>query len=171
MNEATLMMALRLVHIVTGILWVGATFFFAMYLAPAMLAMGPAGGRVMQELMKRRLSLFMATMPGLVLISGFAMYGRLSVVTHGEFARSHSGMALGLGAVLAIIGGIIDGAVTGRTALALEKLGGILSSVGPPSTDQLKELARLQQKLVSSGRSSSAFLIAAVALMAVARYL
>ena len=50
------MIVLRLIHIVTGVFWVGGSFLLLSYIVPAADAAGPAGGQFMQRLMQRGLT-------------------------------------------------------------------------------------------------------------------
>ncbi|MEP6619607.1 MAG: hypothetical protein ABJE47_09835 [bacterium] len=171
MDQAALMMTLRVIHIVAGVLWVGAVALLAFFISPAIAASGPAGGRIMQEITRRKIGPYMGAMPGLVLLSGLAMYGYQSAITHGAFSHSHFGMTLGIGGAVALVAGIIGGAVTGRTAQALEKLGTSMQAAGAaPGAEQQQELKRLQDRLVSSARVVSVLTLIATALMAIARY-
>lgn len=48
------MVALRLVHITAGVLWVGSVFLFVVYLQPSAVALGPVGAPFMAELLGKR---------------------------------------------------------------------------------------------------------------------
>jgi hypothetical protein len=172
MSEATLLMALRFVHIITGALWVGTVFFLAVYILPTIRALGPGGGRILQELQKRRFPLLMGLAPGLAILSGIAMYARAAMITKGAFSRSHMGIALGIGGVLALLAMIIGGAVAGRSADALTKLDtDVQAAGGTLSAAQTQEMVRLQAKLASSSRTVVVLVLLTTALMAIARYL
>jgi uncharacterized membrane protein len=172
MSEATLLMALRFVHIIAGALWVGTAFFLATYLIPTVRAFGPSGGRILQELQKRRFPMYMGLVPGLALLSGIAMYVHSSMTTKGAFNRSHMGMAMGIGGVFALLAMIIGGAVAGRSADALTKLDTDLQTTGgTPSAMQTQELLRLQARLASSSKAVVVLVLLTTALMAIARYL
>jgi len=172
MTEATLMMGLRLVHIISGVLWVGAVVFLALYLIPTIRALGPNGGRILQELQKRRFPVYMGALPGLVLLSGIPMYVHASMISNGAFNRSHMGIALGLGGVLALIATIVGGAVAGRSADALTKLDTVVQSTGgTPSAAQTQEMLRLQSRLAAGSKTVVVLVLLTTALMAIARYL
>ncbi|MEO5815062.1 MAG: hypothetical protein ABIT20_07270 [Gemmatimonadaceae bacterium] len=165
-------MTLRLVHIISGALWVGAVVFLAMYLIPTIRALGPNGGRILQQLKMRRFPLYMGSLPGLVLLSGIAMYVHASMITRGAFNRSHTGMALGIGGVLALLATIIGGAVAGRSADALTALDtDVQTTGGTPSATQTQEMLRLQARLASGSKTVVVLVLLTTALMAIARYL
>ncbi len=100
------MLWLRLVHILAGVFWVGSAVFMAAIVLPAARAAGAEGGVFMERLMQQprtRAALGAAML--LTVLSGLALYGRLS----GGFARgwvtSPKGLALGLGAIATILVG------------------------------------------------------------------
>src|SRR5256714_11664698 len=116
----SLMALLRLVHIVAGIFWVGATIFLASFLLPAARAVGPGAGPLMTQLMeRRRLQFWINIAMTLAILAGFALYGLDSSMAGGAFGPARMGMMLCLGALLAIAapgGGGGRGRPTGRQA-------------------------------------------------------
>ena len=48
------MVILRVVHIVTGVIWVGSLFVVVVFVQPSAAALGPAGAPFMSELRRRR---------------------------------------------------------------------------------------------------------------------
>jgi hypothetical protein len=60
MNDQTVTLLLRLIHILAGIFWVGVAFLMAGFLIPTVRETGQAGGRFMEHLMlRRRLPVFL----------------------------------------------------------------------------------------------------------------
>ncbi len=58
--SGTTIILLRLIHILSGVFWVGSVLFVARFLLPTLRAVGPAGGPVMQQLTQvRKLPSFM----------------------------------------------------------------------------------------------------------------
>jgi uncharacterized membrane protein len=114
MNEPTITIVLRLIHILSGIFWVGAIFLIAGFLVPTVQASGPEGGRFMQHLMlRRRLSVFLLIAMLLTVISGFTMYARLVAATNGAWAGTPPGIGYGLGGLAAILAAVVGGAISG----------------------------------------------------------
>ena len=102
MNNS-LMVLLRLVHILAGIFWVGATLVIAAFILPASRAVGPGAGQFMSQLMLgQRLQFWVNVAMTLAILAGFALYGLDSKMSGGGFGRSATGMTLGLGALFAI---------------------------------------------------------------------
>ena len=75
--------ALRLIHIVVGVFWVGSVIFVAAFLAPAVRAAGPGGGAVMNQLMQNlKLHLYMVAATWLTLLSGCYAAGSSGGAAH-----------------------------------------------------------------------------------------
>jgi len=173
MDERTIMILLRLIHIVGGVFWVGSVMMTTAFLFPTVRAMGAQGGRVMQELTgRRRLPVYMNVAAGLTMLSGLVMYGRLAAATNGGWAGTRVGITLGIGALATILAAIVGGAVVGRIGRTLGKLGeSVQAAGGPPSPEQAAQMEALQQRMGRALRVVAALLVIAVACMAVARYL
>ena len=117
MNESALMIVLRLIHIFSGIFWAGSVALLVWFILPAQLVLGRGAMPFMQELMmRRRLRVYVTIAMIVTLLSGLAMYARLAMTTHGQWAGSTPGKVLGIGALAAIIAGGIGGSVGASTA-------------------------------------------------------
>lgn len=173
MDDWTIMIVLRLVHILAGVFWVGATLLVAGFLFPTLRSVGPEGGRFMQQLMqRRRLPVYLAASTALTLLSGLVMYGRIVAATNGAWASSRPGLVFGLGGLTAILAAILGGVVAAPLGRRLAKLGQNVQAVaGPPSAEQSAELGRLQARLGLTMRAVATLLAIAVTAMAIARYL
>src|SRR2546426_9543926 len=103
------MVVLRLIHILSGIFWVGTTFFLVGFLQPVIAQSGPEGGRFAQRLMsQKRFQAAMSVAAGLAILSGLVLDGRGSAGFQQAWVNSGTrlGLALGgLGADLAVLGG------------------------------------------------------------------
>ena len=112
MSESLIMIVLRLIHIISGVFWAGAVMSIAWFLLPAQQAIGQPGGAFMQQLMfRQRFRAFVLAAMVLTILSGVTMYARLTMLTHGAWASSRTGIVLGIGAVAAIIAGGIGGRI------------------------------------------------------------
>lgn len=165
------MIWLRLVHIVAGIFWVGATLAIAAFLLPTARVAGAEGrsfvGRVMQ-----RLGPALGIAMLLTVVSGFIIYGRLSAGFNRAWVTSRPGMVLGAGAVAALLAVVIGAAVTGPTNVRLAKLRKSLASAGPePAAADAVRVATLETRADRAAFVTAALLLFCAAAMAVARYL
>jgi uncharacterized membrane protein len=168
-----LILTLRLLHIMSGVLWVGALFFTSVYLNPAIAEAGPAGGRVMEGLQKRNV---MAVLPALgitTLVSGFWLFWIVSGGMNPAYHQSRMGMALGTGGILALLGFIVGMAVMRP---AMMRAAAIAQGLAGMATDEERERAtddinRLRSRAAASSKLVISLVLLATAAMAVARYL
>jgi hypothetical protein len=172
MDDPTITLLLRLIHILAGIFWVGAIFIIAGFLLPTMRTTGKEGGRFMQHLMQqRRLPIFLAVAMLLTVLSGFTLYGRLVSATQGAWAGTRPGIAYGIGGLAAILGALVGMLVSGSAARRMATIGQRVAVEGAPSGEQQAEIERLQGRMVLGSRLVAGFLAVAAGAMAVARYL
>lgn len=167
------MVTLRIIHILSGVFWVGATFFLVGFLQPAIAASGPEGGRLMQRLMSQRP--FQVAMPaaaGLTILSGLILYGRVSAGFQRAWVTSGTGLVLAVGSLAAILA-VVAGAVVQRPgATRLGVLAGQIQKAGaPPTPAQTREMQLLQQRIGRISQWIVLLLIVAVVAMSGARYI
>jgi hypothetical protein len=171
MDQGTITIILRLIHILAGIFWVGTMILLAGFLLPNARASGPEGGRFIQSLMQqRRLQVYLGLTALLTILSGLTMYARLAAATHGAWAGSRPGISYGVGAAAAILGAAIGGGVGSSAGRKMLALGQTIGSAAP-SAEQRAELSRLQARMALGARLAASLLIIAAGAMAMARYL
>lgn len=163
---------LRLVHILSGVFWVGGILFFSRFIFPTARALGPAAGPVMDHLNRvMKVPRALMSAGGLTILSGVGLYWNDSMGFKGPWMRSHTAMVFGTGALLAIIALLIGVTVNAPTA---QKLGALAAQVGakggPPTPEQAAEMQRLQNKLGGALSTVTALLLLTTAAMALARY-
>jgi hypothetical protein len=127
----TYMVLLRLVHIVTGIFWVGSDLLMVFFVEPTVIALGPNGGAFMQRLTKHtRYAQAMPISALLTVVTGVLLF------------------VLGLGSLAGILA-FLDGMIfIGPTVNRIEQLGTEMTEQqGPPSGDQLAEKQQLQGRM------------------------
>lgn len=172
MPVSTVMVLLRVVHIVSGVFWVGAALMLVGFLMPAVRDLGPKGGPFMAHLtQERKLPLWIMAASILTVLSGFGLYWRLSNGFSSEWMHSGAGRVFGIGGALAIVSLVVGMLVNSPTAKRLGALSAALQGAGgPPSPEQAAELARLQRRLYLASIESAVLLTLATAAMACARY-
>lgn len=162
---------LRVVHIVGGILWVGAMVLMTAFLMPAMRQAGPAGGAVMSALIQRRAMTYVPVVALLTLLSGFRLYWIVSGGLSSGYLATGAGLTFGISGLLATIAFLIGFFVT-RPALA--RAGVVLGEMRSASEAERAQLQREADRLRARGRSASMVVTTMVLLaaigMAVARY-
>jgi hypothetical protein len=171
MDERTITIILRFIHILAGVFWAGTAFLMAGFVVPTMRATGREGGLFVQHLMReRRLHAALGIAMVLTVLSGIAMYARLAAATHGAWARTGPGIAYGVGAVAAIVGGIVGAIFGGSAGRRMAAIGASIGATGP-SAEQQAEMGRLQARIRNGTRLAAGCLAIAAGAMAVARYL
>ncbi len=162
-----LMVALRIVHIVFGIVWVGSTIFIQLLLLPGLRA---EGARAEAPVLRRfdAIGPFIGLSAMLVVASGATMALRLRWGHLDQFFVTGWGYAILIGFIAAMIGFFLPIAslptvrrFTGA-ATALEHGGG--------TAEDTQEHRRARDVLLRFGVVESAFLIVAVGAMAAARW-
>jgi len=154
-----LVIVLRLVHVVSGALWIGMMAFSTYFLVPALGEVGPEGGKVMAALQRRRLMTFMPLTALASLISGFWLYARFTAGSLGMM-----GTPFGLGGVASLIAFLI-GIVLVRPAMMRA------AALAQDPAGNKEEARRLRQRAESMSRLVAPLLFFALGAMAVARYL
>lgn len=165
------LIALRVIHVLGGIMWVGVAMFMAFFLAPAMQSMGPTGGQVMGALQKRKFMVILPIIALLTILSGL----RLLMIASGNFGvgyfQTNAGRMFAFAGLASIVAFVI-GIIVNRPAMM--KMGTLQQSMAsdPVSKDAIAaEVRRLQQRVVVAGWIVSALLFLAALGMSVARYL
>ena len=165
------MVWLRLVHIVAGTVWVGSAVFAALFLFPTARAVGPDGRRFLERL-RQRMGPALGIVMLLTVISGFIMYGRLSAGFNRAWVTSRPGLALGAGALAALLAVVLGVAVNARAGAKMAALRkGFETQGGAPTPGQATQIATLQTRVERGARLAAALLLIAAGAMAVARYL
>jgi len=167
------MIVLRLLHIVLGVFWAGTIFFLVLFLGPTVRTVGPEGAPVMHELIRRRFLDVMPVVAVLTILSGLALYWRLSGGMAADWVGSPFGLSLTIGGIASILA-LIVGVFGVRSAT----LGAVhLSAAAAAASDTQErermqaEVQRLRLRSAASARWVGVLLLIAVVTMAVARYL
>lgn len=167
-----LMIVLRIIHIFSGIFWVGVSLFNIGFLQPTVRATGGEGQNVMQYLTSQtRFTTTTYTTATLTVLSGWLMYWNL-------FRFRLTALSSGYGLVLAI------GGIAGTTAwvVAMVFIRRIIAEMGtvgatvkaqgsPPTPEQSSQLQSLSARMVSMGQLGVVLMVIAVLGMATASYI
>ncbi len=161
---------LRLIHVTSGVLWVGGGILFIMFLLPAVNAAGPAGGAVMQRF-GPRFGKYMGVITTLTVLSGALLYSRFFVAVGFKWIyTTGAGIGFTIGAIAGLTSYIIGERILGPTQAKIGMLGAEMAA-GQPAPEQIAKMHNLQSTLMKAFRVDVVVLAVAVAAMAVARYL
>ena len=168
------MVLLRILHIATGVIWVGSLFVVVVFVQPSAATLGPAGAPFMSELRRRRFVDVVFVDAVFTVLAGAFLYWHdwRAYPSFGDWISSTFGTWLTVGALLAISGLVVAGAVTRPTIGRLVSLGKkVTESGGTPPPETAERIGVLQRRLVVAERVSFSLVLLAVMAMASARYL
>jgi uncharacterized membrane protein len=163
---------LRFIHIVSAIFWGGSVMYLALFIVPAVKALGPDGGKFMQQLsVTNKMPLVMTIAGTLTVLGGILLIERLSGgFTAAWFGTPH-GIVISSGATCGIIAYCIGLFVNKPTVDRIAKLGKAAAEKGgPPSPGQMAEIQKLRAKLFSAINITALFILGAAMTMSIARY-
>ncbi len=159
---------LRIVHIVSGVIWVGGTLIMTFFIGPAAGATAEAGQKFVAHLMNNlKFSNRMSVAAGLTILAGVFLYS-LDARAGAAWLRSSFAIGLNIGAGSALIG-FIFGIMIGRVTKAMADLGAQFR--GKPTPEQMAQMQAIRKQQATYSNISVAALILAVIFMAIARYL
>jgi hypothetical protein len=166
-----LMIILRVVHVLSGIFWVGFAIFNLAFLQPTIRATGAEGQKTLQHLMRKtRLMTTVYVAATLTMLTGLIQLGIVSNMQH-SFINSGWGLIITLGSLSGIVAWFI--AIHFIRSI-FNKMGVVgmelQSSDGPPSHEKVIEMQGLVERLGKVGKTALVFMVISVIGMAAARY-
>lgn len=166
----TLRIVLRLVHIFSGTIWVGAAFFNALFIETTVRAAGAEGGRFMERLVtKTAFPQYMALSSLLTVITGITLFG-LDLNFNPAWITYREGLIFTVGSVAGLAAFVTGKFVIAPTAARIGALGQEMATAGgPPTTVQLGQMSALQSRAMRSGILELVLMAITVAGMAGAR--
>ena len=143
----------------------------ATMVVPAVRAAGPNGAAVMRALMQdRKLPVVLLVLGWTTIITGGVLSWRDAGALGFRWFEQGAGLVFGIGAVAAILGAIVGGAVNGPRAKRLAAIVAQAQAAGrPPNAEEQQEMGRLQQTIFRGTQSIALLLVIATACMAMAR--
>ena len=168
-----LLIGLRILHIGSGVLWVGGAALFFFYVEPTLTKLGSNAEPFVDELVnKRKMPMYFAVLATITVLGGVIMYWRDSNGLSGTWMTSATGIAFGLGGLCAI-GAWLMGIVA--LTPAVERVGALGSELkavaGPPPAELLARMRAAQARVRRIGGIDLVLVLLAVLGMAIARYL
>jgi uncharacterized membrane protein len=169
---SALIIIARLIHISTGVFWGGAILFVNFLLGPSVMAVGPDGAKVMQELIKRHYYEIVIGAATLTIASGLTMIWVDSGGFEGAWFATRFAQGISAGMLAAIIAYLLGVFIVRPALHRMLALGGQLAQAQPADRQMIQQqMDAVRGRLITVGGVSSLFLLLAVLAMAVARYL
>lgn len=168
-----LLIALRIIHILSGVLWVGGSALFFFYIEPAINKLGPDAEKFVDEVVNRRkVPIYFITVSTLSVLSGAILYWRDSNGLDLTWITTTTGLAFTVGGIAALVAWLGGNLLIPKTLGQLIAVGAQMkASDGPPSPELMGRLHAIQQKLHTIGMVDIVLLVGAVVTMAAARHL
>jgi hypothetical protein len=168
----TLLLVLRVIHVVAGVFWAGTMFFVVLLLEPSVRSVGPDGAKVMGALQARGFMTIMPVVALLTILSGIGLYWRILGSPGPSWVASSYGAVLAAGGMAALVAFVIGIAVMRPATLAagvlMRNAGGLPE--GPERDAALQRVQVLRGRARGAARVVFVLLMLAVLTMAVARY-
>jgi hypothetical protein len=171
-SEQLLQIALRIVHIGTGVFWVGTAWFFFGWVEPTTKAIGQQAGPFMHHVVSRRITSVLIAASTLNVLAGLTLYWRASGGLASTWLQSPTGIGFTIGGLAAITAWGIGLRVIAPTVEALDHAGGAMAAAGrPPTPEEGTAFHALELRLHRAGIADTVLLAVAVLMMATSRYL
>lgn len=167
------LLVLRLVHILSAILWLGSGLFTTFFLIPALAGSPAVAGQVMAGLQRRRFFAILPTVALLTILTGLRLLWIDSAGFAGSYFDTATGKTFANAGLLAIIAFLLSVFVSRPSALRAGAIAASLPATpaGPERERLQAELERLRRRATVAAMLGVGLGILAASGMAVARYL
>lgn len=166
------LLVLRLIHILSGILWIGGGLYTFFFLGPALASTPAVMGQVMAALTKRRAFTVQQIAAGLAILSGLRLLMIDSAGFSGSYFATGTGRTFAIAGVFAILAAVFNFGVARPTMERAVAAGAALGAAADAGEKARlsKELDRLRKRGAIAGMLAVTSGILAASGMAVARY-
>ncbi len=159
---ALVITVLRLLHIVGGLIWVGAAIVMSCYIEPTLERAGASGRPFLRKLYADTSLPRLISLSALITtVAGLLLYGLMS---YHETMSSGMGMVLTLGSLFGLLAYL-------HGLFAVWRSAGRFAAMAASDNGDEAALTRLQAKLRRNGRVSMWLALVSLVLMAGARYI
>jgi uncharacterized membrane protein len=165
-------LVLRLVHILSGIFWIGSGLYTFFFLSPALASTPAVMGQVMAGLQRRRVFTAQQIAAGLVLLSGLRLLMIDSAGFSGSYFATGTGRTFAIAGIFAVLAAVFNFGVARPT---MERAVAVAASLAASADAGEKarlagELDRLRRRGTIAATLAVGCGILAASGMAVARY-
>jgi len=160
-GAALVITILRLLHIVAGLIWVGAALLMSFYIEPAAHSSEADGNRFLRSLYSQ--SNFPRLIPLSALVTTVAGLLLYSLLSYHEAMSSAMGLILSIGALVGLL-------AFGHGYFTVWRRAGVYAALAIADESGDGTLAQLEEKMRRNGRVSMWLALVSLVLMAGARY-
>src|ERR1700730_2365876 len=166
------LLVLRLIHILSGIFWIGSGIYTFFFLSPALASTPAVMGQVMAALQRRRVFTVQEIAAGLVLLSGLRLLMNDSAGFSVHSMPTGPGRTFAVSGFFAIIAGVFNFGVARPTMLRAGAVAASLAASADASEKArlTQQLDRLRRRGTIAATLAVSFGVLAASGMAVARY-
>ncbi len=169
--EQAFQIVLRIVHITSGVLWVGAVWFFAGWVIPTGRAIGPQAVPFLQQVFARRYLQIAFAAATLNVVAGLILYWRASGGLAPGWFASATGVGFTVGGGTALAAWVIFALVIYPATARLSSGYSATVAGHPPQADDLARFQSARAIAQRATRLNAVLLAIGVLMMAAARYL
>lgn len=159
----TELIVLRILHILSGVFWVGAAVYLAMVLEPKLRTLGNEVEREVLLAISKLNSLWITLSAIITIIAGFALISRTPGRGFDQLFDNGWGWAIGIGLIASLAAFFLSGWVGASTAKLRRSL------LSDPAPDEAS-LEGLRSRIAIGSRVNAVLVIVAVGTMASARF-
>lgn len=163
---------LRLIHIVSVVIWTGGMIYLAVFVIPAAKSLGPDGSKFIQQLSgTNKLPIIMNVAAILSIVTGILLMRKLlGGIGPALFDSTHGTMII-VGGLLALAGFVIGISINMPAARRMSSIGKTIAASGAqPDMRQRQELQRLRGKSFAATNVIAILLFASLILMSIVKY-
>jgi len=161
--------ALRILHVVFGIFWVGTVIFATFILLPQLKKLGPGIERPALKAILRVTSPTMMVSSLIVLGTGIAMVVRARLPVNTFFSTGW-GLAMFIAFIAIVIAIIVGFSVLAPSGARMEKLGRSIEG-RQPTEDENAQMERLTRRITTADRFNFVLIIIAMITMPLSRFI
>jgi uncharacterized membrane protein len=168
---ALAIIALRLIHVGSAIMWAGGSIFIERFVEPTSNELGKASAPFYDGMIRRGLTVYFPIVALLTVLAGTILYwidANGNVV--GYLTGGGTGTVFGIGGIAAWLGFVVGGAMIGPNANKLAKANSAMAATGE-TPELLAQVAAAAKAIHNAGRFGLVMLAIAIVTMATARYL
>jgi len=165
-------LVLRLIHILSAIVWLGSGIFTALFLIPALSGSPAVMGQVLAGLQRRRYFVVFPIVASLTIVSGVRLLWIASAGFAGAYFATGTGRTFAISGLAAIIAFVLSLGVARPAAVRSGAISGQLAAT-PDAPERERLLGDLERARRRGGLATSfavGFGILAASGMAIARY-